>query len=128
IPPTPTSESATQNSSRTPNSASTFMPTTSCRMRASRRQPCCNRSLSAPRLPPSFHQTGLLGHLAYPLELRADLGRRLLGCCVARQDAERGQSCRDGGCFDRLFDRADEGFPRVLRDPCRREKAEPDAE
>ena len=56
-----------------------------------------------------LHMDARLGSPEYVREeLRADLGRGLLGCSVALQDAERRQSCRDSGCLDRLFDRADE--------------------
>ena len=48
IPPTPILLSATRSSSRTPNSASTCMPTTWSLMRSPPRNPCCHRAHSAP--------------------------------------------------------------------------------
>src|SRR5687768_14282505 len=89
----------TRSSLRTPNSASSFTATTSCRTRAPRR-----RLL--------FDEPCLARHIAHALRFLADLGGLLLGAGVGLQDAERGEPGRDGGRLDRLLDRAGERLDR----------------
>src|SRR5215213_7824229 len=96
---------------RTPNSASSFTPTTWCR------RPCA-----------SSDRGGLPRRLAHALELLADLGCHLLRARVSLQDAERREFRRDCGRFHRLLDGGHQRFARFLRNARRREEAEPDAE
>src|SRR5688572_16419516 len=114
IQPTTIFACATRSSSRMPSFASSSTATTSCRPRAPRR--------------PLPEHAGFPHHLRYTLRLLGNLCALRLGLRIALQDAERRELRRHGGRLDRLLDCGDERLARVLRNPRRRQEAEPDAE